>query len=267
MQTRKASAAALELGYSVVYKDQHLIAINKKPGLDTRTLLSSRPFGTLLTHPLDKRVSGLLLLARSGVAAKKLSWYHAKKDRMTHTFSALLSNPLPLGQNDTISTGLVKSGTKKEKMRLIEYHPAFEEMPRYPDENRVHEAITRYRVLDTCDTGSFVSLQSFSHVKHQVRVHAEKIIQSPIIGDFRYGYKAPYYLDALFHDPQHINLYLHSSRIRLVDYYRPGVDLDISVPLPEYLVGLARKMGMRKIEEQWNALPTEDRTQPVATDG
>lgn len=59
--------------------------------------------------------------------------------------------------------------------------PAFEEMPRYPDENRVHEAITRYRVLDTCDTGSFVSLQSFSHVKHQVRVHAEKIIQSPIV--------------------------------------------------------------------------------------
>lgn len=73
-------------------------------------------------HALDKRVSGLLLLARTKQSAKALAYYFSRRDRLVHTFSALASNPMAVTTAPSIiESGLVKSGTKMEKMRIIEY--------------------------------------------------------------------------------------------------------------------------------------------------
>jgi 23S rRNA-/tRNA-specific pseudouridylate synthase len=45
----KKADAILPLGYTILYKDEHIIAIDKKPSLDAKALLACKPEGTLLS--------------------------------------------------------------------------------------------------------------------------------------------------------------------------------------------------------------------------
>ncbi|MEO0362223.1 MAG: pseudouridine synthase, partial [Pseudomonadota bacterium] len=80
-------AAAETIRAAVVYKDDHVIALNKPPGLATQggsgqrthlaMLAEALKFGRedapRLVHRLDKDTSGVILMARSGRAAAALA--------------------------------------------------------------------------------------------------------------------------------------------------------------------------------------------------
>ena len=129
-----SEAEAREIRQAVVWKDDHMIVLNKPPGLAVQggsgqirhlgTLLPALRFGRnddpRLVHRLDRDTSGLLVLARTGAAAVALARLFRSRAVEKIYFGVVAGRPEP--QAGTIRYGLVKAGGKgDERMRVV--HP------------------------------------------------------------------------------------------------------------------------------------------------
>ncbi len=181
----------------VIFKDEHIIAINKPAGLPTQggtnqtlhvdmlceALMFDMETKPKLVHRLDKDTSGVLLLARTGKAARGLA--KALQDRETRKiYWALVAGRLP-NKVGTVHYGLVKSAghgpnNAGEKMHCI--HPR--EVDDTPGAKR---ATTDYAVIETIGTRTtWVGLAPITGRTHQLRAHMAEL-GCPIVGDGKYG--------------------------------------------------------------------------------
>ncbi|MBP0482315.1 RluA family pseudouridine synthase [Sagittula salina] len=181
----------------VIYKDDHIIALNKPPGLPTQGgskqvkhvdgLAEALKFGLeekpRLVHRLDKDTSGVLLLARTREAAKGLT--EALRHRETRKIYWALVAGVPVPYLGEIKYGLVKApghgkGGEGEKMLCV--HPR--DMAATEGAKRAHSYYaTLYRVASRA---SWVALEPLTGRTHQLRAHMAEI-GHPIIGDGKYG--------------------------------------------------------------------------------
>ncbi|KPP89703.1 MAG: 23S rRNA pseudouridine955/2504/2580 synthase [Rhodobacteraceae bacterium HLUCCA08] len=181
----------------VLFRDDHLIALNKPPGLPTQGgsgqnrhvdgLAEALRFGfddkPRLVHRLDKDTSGVLLLARTRAMAKALT--EAIRHRETRKIYWALVAGVPTPYLGEIRYGLVKAGGhgaagEGEKMRCV--HPA--ELAGTPGAKRAHTLYaTLYRVASRA---SWVALEPLTGRTHQLRAHMAEI-GHPIVGDGKYG--------------------------------------------------------------------------------
>ncbi|MFW2589124.1 RluA family pseudouridine synthase [Sagittula sp. SSi028] len=181
----------------VIYRDDHIIAINKPPGLPTQGgskqtrhvdgLAEALTFGydekPRLVHRLDKDTSGVLLLARTRAMAKALT--EAIRHRETRKIYWALCAGVPVPYLGEIKYGLVKApghgrGGEGEKMLCV--HP--NEVQRTEGAKRAHSYYaTLYRVASRA---SWVALEPLTGRTHQLRAHMAEI-GHPIIGDGKYG--------------------------------------------------------------------------------
>ncbi|MCT8161446.1 RluA family pseudouridine synthase [Pseudoruegeria sp. SHC-113] len=195
---KKISAADEALiQQAVIWKDDHIIALNKPPGLPTQGgskqtrhvdgLADALRFGKdekpRLVHRLDKDTSGVLLLARTRAAAQALTAAIRHKATRKIYWSVVAGVPHPfLGE---IKTGLVKapghgSHGEGEKMQLV--HPG--EIESTPGAKR---ALTHYATLYRVGSrASWVAMEPITGRTHQLRAHMAGI-GHPIIGDGKYG--------------------------------------------------------------------------------
>lgn len=183
---------------AVLWKDEHIIILNKPPGLPSQGgsgqgdrhvdgLTEALKFGykdrPKLVHRLDKDTSGLLMLARTDRVARALSESLRHRNTRKIYWAAVAGVPNP--RKGSIKYALMKApghgrGGEGEKMMCI--HPA--KVADYPDAKR---AQTDYFVLWFLGNRlSWMALEPVTGRTHQLRAHMAEM-GHPILGDGKYG--------------------------------------------------------------------------------
>jgi 23S rRNA pseudouridine955/2504/2580 synthase len=234
---------------TVLWKDDHIIAINKPAGLPSQggsgqgsrhvdALAEALKFGRSekpsLVHRLDKDTSGVLLLARSTRIARRLSEAFRAREARKIYWAAVAGVPQP--RMGTIRFGLVKApgrgrGGEGEKMLCI--HPR--DVDATPDAKR---ATTDYAVLSALGTRvSWVALVPVTGRTHQLRAHMAEI-GHPIVGDGKYGGSGQENpgegWGAQLGGEISRKLHLHARSIRFV-HPITGDTVTVTAPLPDHM--------------------------------
>ncbi|MDT8854440.1 RluA family pseudouridine synthase [Paracoccaceae bacterium Fryx2] len=198
MAGRVSAADERMIQDAVLFRDEHLIVLNKPPGLPSQGgsgqgdrhvdgLTEVLKFGfkerPKLVHRLDKDTSGVLILARTDRVARALS--ESFRHRNTRKIYWAVVAGVPHPRMGSIKYGLMKApghgrGGEGEKMLCI--HPA--KMADYPDAKRAH---TDYAVLSSLGTRlSWLAMSPITGRTHQLRAHISEH-GHPILGDGKYG--------------------------------------------------------------------------------
>ncbi|MEL6520888.1 MAG: RluA family pseudouridine synthase [Pseudomonadota bacterium] len=245
---RIASADAALVQAAVLYKDDHLIALNKPAGLPSqggskqtrhvdglaealRFDLDEKP---RLVHRLDKDTSGVLLLARTRASAAALAdAFRARETRKIY-WAAVAGVPQP--RMGTVRFGLVKApghGAGGEGEKMLCLHP--QEIDATPGAKR---ATTDYAVLSALGGRvSWTALVPITGRTHQLRAHMAEL-GHPIVGDGKYGGSRQENLGdgwgAGLGGALSRKLHLHARSLTLT-HPITGARLNLTAPLPDHM--------------------------------
>lgn len=197
VHTRISEADSRMMQAAVIYRDDHIIVINKPAGLPTQGgskttrhvdgLAEALRFGAeekpRLVHRLDKDTTGVLVLARSRKIASALT--EAFRHRETRKIYWALVAGVPTPYLGEIKFGLVKApghGARGEGEKMHAIHPR--DIDKTEGAKRAHTLYaTLYRVGGRA---SWVAMEPLTGRTHQLRAHMAEI-GHPIVGDGKYG--------------------------------------------------------------------------------
>ncbi len=205
---------------SIVYEDQYLVVIEKKPGilsmaaghssLNVKTVLDDyfkrtrQSCRAHVVHRLDRDTSGLMIYAKDMQTEQILEheWHDIVFDRR---YVALCSGEF------TEDTGTVANWLKDNKAYVTYSSPV---------DNGGKYAVTHFCVLDRSTEHSLVEFKLETGRKNQIRVHSADM-GHPVCGDVKYGNGD---------DPLH-RLCLHAY---VLCFYHPITHrpMEFSTPIP-----------------------------------
>lgn len=178
---------AAEIRGLVIHRDDHVIVLNKPPGLAVQGgtgttrhvdgMLDALRFGfeerPRLVHRLDRDTSGLLLIARTGQAARRLG--DSFRDRQTEKLYWAVVVGVPPMSKGAIDLPLAKRpGARERELMQV-------------DREAGQKALTHFEVLDRAGKrAALLALWPRTGRTHQLRVHCAAI-GCPILGDGKYG--------------------------------------------------------------------------------
>jgi 23S rRNA pseudouridine1911/1915/1917 synthase len=230
--------AALDDGppapYEVVYEDADLLVIDKPAGvvvhpagghrsgtlsqaLAARGAAGGEPWRPGIVHRLDKDTSGLLVVAKSEAAHRRLKAALAAR-AIVREYLALVEGRPP-ARGGTIDAPIGRDRRARRRISL--------------DSDALREARTHFRLEEALDGATLLRVRLETGRTHQIRAHFEAI-GHPVCGDPEYGHAGLYGLERQFLHAAHLELSQPSS----------GAALAFDSPLPEDLAAaLERARG------------------------
>lgn len=187
-----AEPAAQNIALDVVFEDDHLIVIDKSPGMTVHPAPGS-PDGTLvnallshcgdtlsgiggvrrpgIVHRIDKDTSGLLVVAKTDDAHHSLVHQFAART-VTRSYRAVIWGT-PIKQEGRIEGSIGRSRRNRKKMAVVQ--------------KGGKPAATQYSVIEYYGTlASLLECRLESGRTHQIRVHLSHVGHS-LVGDALYG--------------------------------------------------------------------------------
>jgi 23S rRNA pseudouridine1911/1915/1917 synthase len=177
-------------GFTIAYEDEHLLVIDKPPGLVVHPARGHRE-GTLsqllgsaaaggpdprragIVHRLDRDTSGLLVVARSHEAHRRLQRALSER-RIVREYLALVHGR-PRARTGTIEAPIGRDPRIRTRMAVDGVHP--------------REARTHFTIERSLGELTLLRLHLDTGRTHQIRVHLQAI-GHPVAGDPEYG-RAP----------------------------------------------------------------------------
>lgn len=227
-------AFAEELPLDILYIDDDVIAVNKPAGVvvhagagqHSGTLVNAllHRFQTLssvsgedrpgIVHRIDKETSGILLVARTDAAHRKLAEQFSSR-QVEKTYLALVQGAVAANEG-TIKTPIARDPVRRTRMtaRL----------------GTGRTALTTYRVLERFPKHTYLQIRIGTGRTHQIRVHMAST-GHPVAGDTLYG--AP--------DAGRGRFFLHAWRIRFTSP-SGGQAIELEAPLPSELTDWLHNM-------------------------
>ena len=176
----------------VLYEDNHIIAVNKKPSdIVQGDKTGDRPLGEFVkdyikkkynkpgevflgvVHRLDRPVSGVILFARTSKALSRLNELFRSK-QVQKTYWAVVKNK-PNPTKDTLLHYLKKNQQKNKSTALNR------------EEDGTLKSELSYQLIKSLDNYHLLEVLPKTGRHHQIRVQLSKI-GSPIKGDIKYGF-------------------------------------------------------------------------------
>ena len=237
---KRPTTDAEALRAMILYEDDEVFVFNKPQGLAVQggSGLSRHVDAMLeafrdrkgqkprLVHRLDRDTTGVLVVARTRLAAQKLT--ASFRTRSTRKIYWALVMGVPKPKQGRISTWLAKEGTPDgDRMRVA----------RHGTDNSSH-AISLYSVVETAGQKlAWLSMRPVTGRMHQLRAHAAHI-GHPMIGDPKY-----FTAEESWDFPGGIQkkLHLHARRI-VIPHPANGGTIDVTAPLPPHM------------QQSWNLL-------------
>ena len=214
--------AAEPLAARVVWEDEHLLVVDKPAGLVVHPAGRARA-GTLaggllsrgaaggeegrpgIVHRLDRDTSGLLVVARSEEAHRRLSRL-IRRRAVERRYLALVRGA-PRSRTGRIVAPVGRDRRDRTRHSLDTATP--------------REAVTWFELLELLPRHALLEVRLETGRTHQIRVHLEAI-ELPVAGDPVYGVKGDLGLERQF---------LHAHRLRFAHPFT-GEELDLSSPPP-----------------------------------
>lgn len=223
----------------LLYEDDDVFVFNKPAGLAVQggsgltrhvdamleSLRDRKGQKPRLVHRLDRDTSGVLVVARTRLAAQKLA--AAFRARTTRKIYWALVKGVPKPRQGRVSTWLAKEGTPEgDRMKVA----------RHGTDDASH-AVSLYSVVETAGQKlAWLSMRPVTGRTHQLRAHAAHI-GHPIIGDPKY-----FTAEVSWDFPGGIQNKLHLHARRIVMPHPSGGKIDVTAPLPPHM------------QQSWNLL-------------
>ena len=214
-----------EASFSVPYRDEHLLVVDKPPGVVVHPARGHRS-GTLaqalsgvaaggedaaragIVHRLDRDTSGLLVVARSEAAHRALR--AALQARAITREYLVLVEGRPPARTGTIDAPLGRDRRMRTRVST--------------DTDTPRAAITHFELERALPRTTLLRVRLETGRTHQIRAHLQAI-DHPVVGDPEYGTAGRLGLERQF---------LHATRLAFT-HPITGEAVDVSAPLPEDL--------------------------------
>ena len=240
-----------DLKVSVLYEDQHILALDKPAGIATHGrsggqrdtlanfLAAARPalcavgnsaWEAGLVHRLDRETSGIVLAAKERPAFDNLRSQFRRK-LVQKKYWALVWGRTE--REGAIAYPLIHDPAQRQKMK------ALTETGRGRKRRREWKALTRFRVLGRSREFSLLEVATETGVTHQIRAHL-KAVGHPLVGDPLY---APDKADPF-------GLKRHFLHAFYLGFLHPagGRQMALESPLPAELKDVLDRVGIRMQE-------------------
>ena len=234
----RPSSDAEALRAMVLYEDDEVMVLNKPAGLAVQggsgltrhvdamleALRDRKGQKPRLVHRLDRDTSGVLVVARTRLAAQKLT--ASFRTRSTRKIYWALVMGVPKPKQGRISTYLAKEEREDDSFMRVAKH----------GEDGASHAVTYYAVVETAAQQlAWISLKPVTGRTHQLRAHMAHI-GHPIIGDPKYFQIENWEL------PGGLQNKLHLLARRIAVPHPRGDVIDVTAPLPPHM------------QQSWNLL-------------
>src|SRR4051812_45763821 len=219
-----AEPAAPPPGIAVRYEDDDLLVVDKPPGVvvhparghQTGTLAQAlaevaaggEPGRAGIVHRLDRDTSGLLVVARSPAAHRRLK-AALQRRAITREYLALVEGRPP-ARTGTIDAPIGRD--RRHRMRMS------------TDTDDPRDAVTHFAVEEALPQTTLLRVRLETGRTHQIRAHLQAIGHA-VVGDPEYGTPGRLDLERQF---------LHAARLRFAQP-STGAEVDVASPLPEDL--------------------------------